>query len=70
MANKPAAYSNRLKEQVVGQLFFQSVVEVDQYKSKFSGVRLSSLLICFRHVKYMDSGNLRKNQDCSHCAEL
>ena len=40
MANKPAAYSNRLKEQVMGQLFFQSVTGVNQYKTRFLGVSI------------------------------
>jgi len=36
--NKLAAYCHRLEQQVVGQLFFQSVTEVNQYKTRFLGV--------------------------------
>ena len=44
-----ADFAERLKEQVVGQLFFQDVTEVDQFKSTFEGVR--SLLLCLFIVK-------------------
>ena len=43
-----AEYVKRVKEQVVGQLFFQSVTEVDEYKSRFNVVRLTAAwsLLC------------------------
>ncbi len=45
-SNKPAAYRYHLEQQVVGQLFFQSVTEVNQYKTRFLGVRAVCILFC------------------------
>lgn len=39
MNSEDADFKNRVENQVVGQLFFQSVTQVDPYKSRFSLVR-------------------------------
>ena len=39
MRNEPKVYRDRVEQQVVGQLFFQDVIDVDRSKTRFSGVR-------------------------------
>lgn len=67
MATRPAAYGNRLKEQVVGQLFFQSVTGVDQYKTRFSGVRVFCWRLISCHVEYLKLRQHHQDQDQQSC---
>lgn len=39
MRNEEKVYRDRVEQQVVGQLFFQEVIDVDRSKTRFSGVR-------------------------------
>ena len=45
-ANQLKAYSDRIDEQIIGQLFFQDVTEVDQHKTTFEGVSITPFMPC------------------------